>query len=221
MAERPCFLLFMSLLVLFVATAFLMGTAEGRAFIGLLDAIVLVTAVGATARSRVALLGAVVLAVPTLAFQIRALISGESADFAVSWAFGAAFYAYTIGHLLTYVLHRDAMTADKLYGAIAAYIMLALFWALTYGVLQYFYPGAYAYQGAPRMLDLSELIFFSFAVFTTAGFGDITPTVIQSRFLTIVEAVTGIMYVAILIARLTGVYPIATASPGRASPIDK
>jgi hypothetical protein len=44
-------------------------------------------------------------------------------------------------------------------------------------------------------------------VLTTAGFGDITPMIIQSRFFTILEALTGVMYVAILIARLTGMYP--------------
>jgi len=42
----------------------------------------------------------------------------------------------------------------------------------------------------------------------TVGFGDITPVLIQSRFLTILEMVTGVMYIAILIARLTGVYPV-------------
>ena len=49
--------------------------------------------------------------------------------------------------------------------------------------------------------------------FTTAGFGDITPVLIQSRFPTILEAVTGVMYVAILIARLTGVYPVSGTKP--------
>jgi Na+/citrate or Na+/malate symporter len=55
---------------------------------------------------------------------------------------------------------------------------------------------------------MTDLIFFSFTALTTAGFGDITPALIQSRFLTILEMVTGVMYVAILIARLTGVYPV-------------
>lgn len=71
----------------------------------------------------------------------------------------------------------------------------------------YIYPGAYALVGTPKVLDFGELIYFSFAVLTTSGFGDITPVLIQSRFLTILEMVTGVMYVAILIARLTGVYP--------------
>jgi hypothetical protein len=50
-------------------------------------------------------------------------------------------------------------------------------------------------------------------VLTTSGFGDITPVLIQSRFLATPEEVTGVMYVAILIARLTGVYPVAGTKP--------
>lgn len=50
---------------------------------------------------------------------------------------------------------------------------------------------------------------YGFNALTTAGFGDIAPAVTQSRYLTILEIVVGVMFVAILIARLTGVYSIA------------
>ena len=171
--------------------------------------LILVTAVAAVKRSTLSFVIAILLGLPTLFFQILALQSDLPGHFALSWGFGAAFYAFTIAHLLHYVLRRDMMTADKLYGAVAAYLMIAILWAYLYGVLQYFYPGAYAYHGTPKTLDMAELIFYSFTVLTTAGFGDVTAHVIQSRFATILESVTGVMYVAILIARLTSVYPAA------------
>ena len=105
------------------------------------------------------------------------------------------------------------MTADKLYGAVSIYLLLAVMWALLHGVLQYFYPGAYAFGGTPKTLGMDELLYFSFTSLATVGFGDITPALIQSRFLTIMEAVAGVMYVAILIARLTGVYPVVEKKP--------
>ena len=208
MLQQRCFLLFLALLALLVAMPFLVETVHGRVLVGLLNVIVLVTAVAAVERSRLSLVIACLLGLPTLAFQILALRSGLAGHFALSWGFGAAFYAFTLVHLMHYVLRRDMMTADKLYGAVAAYIMVAIMWAFLYGVLQYFYPGAYALHGMPKTLDMAELIFFSFTAITTAGFGDITPVLVQSRFLTILEMVTGVMYVAILIARLTGVYPV-------------
>lgn len=210
LGEQRCFLLFFALLALLVATPFLVGTVAGRWTIGALNVLILVTAVAAVQRSRLSLAVAILLGLPALAFQILAIDSGTGRHFALSWGFNAAFYAFTTAHLLRYVLRQGAMTADKLYGAVAAYIMIAILFAFLHGVLQYFYPGAYLLQGGEKALDMSEMIFFSFTVFTTAGFGDITPAEIHSRFLTLLEAITGVMYVAILIARLTGVYPIVT-----------
>ncbi|MGH8754385.1 MAG: ion channel, partial [Burkholderiales bacterium] len=207
MLQQRCFLLFLALLALLVAMPFLSETAYGRGLIGLLNFIVLVTAVAAVGRSRLSFVIACLLGLPALAFQILALQSGLPGHFALSWSSSAAFYAFTVAHLLYYVLHRDTMTADMLYGAVATYIMVAILWAFLHGVLQYFHPGAYALGGTPKNLNMGEIIYFSFTVLTTMGFGDITPMLIQSRFLTILEAVAGVMYVAILIARLTGVYP--------------
>ena len=211
--EQRCFFLFLALLALLVALPFLGETAFGRGLIGFLNLLILITALAAVETSRLSFVIACLLGLSALAFQILALHSGLPGHFALAWGFGAAFYVLTLVHLLRYVLRRDQMTADKLYGAVAAYMMVALLWAFLYGVLQYFYPGAYAYQGTPKKLDMGELIFFSFTALTTAGFGDMTPTLIQSRFLTIIEMVTGVMYVAILIARLTGVYPIVDRKP--------
>ena len=213
MLQNRCFLLFWALLILLVALPFLSETDHGRGLLGLFNVIVLVTAVAAVERSKLSLVVALLLGLPTLAFLILALESDLPKYLALSWGFNAAFYTFTLAHLLHYVLRRDVMTADKLYGAVAAYLMIAILWAFLHGLLQYFHPGAYALHGTPQTLDLAGLIFFSFTAITTAGFGDITPALIQSRFLTIFEMVTGVMYVAILIARLTGVYPVVEKKP--------
>ena len=213
MLQQRCFVLFVAVLALLVAVPFLSETAHGRVIANLVNVLVLVTAVAAVGRSRLSLAIAFSLAVPTLTFQLLMLQSGESGHKALSWGCNAVLYTFTLGHLLHYVLRQDRITADKLYGAVAAYMLIAILWAFLYGVLQYFYPGAYALGGTVKALDIRELIYFSFTALTTAGFGDITPVLIQSRFLTILEMVTGVMYVAILIARLTGVYPVVGTKP--------
>ena len=210
--EQRCFLLFFALLALLVVTPFLTGTIPGRWTIGILNVLILFSAILAVQRSKLTLVAAILLALPTLACQIIAVESRTPEHLAWSWSFNAAFYTFTIGHLLRYVLRQGPMTADKLYGAVAAYLMIAILAAFLHGLVQYAYPDAYMYQGRATTLELPDLIFFSFTVLTTAGFGDITPHEVHARFLTLLEAVTGVMYVAILIARLTGVYPIVTKS---------
>lgn len=206
--EQRCFFLFLALLALLIAIPFLNETSHGRIILTLVNVTVMLSAVAAVGRSWFSFVIAVFLVLPALVFRFLALASGLPGYLALSWGFVAIFYAFILGDLLHYVLRRDFMTADKLYGAVAAYILVAVLWANLHGVLQYFYPGAYSFGGTPKTLDMAELIYFSFTALTTAGFGDITPMLIQSRFLTILEMVTGVMYVAILIARLTGVYPV-------------
>ena len=67
---------------------------------------------------------------------------------------------------------------------------------------------------SPRLSDRGatthywDLLYFSFTVVTSTGFGDIHPLARQARAVVIVEQVAGVMFVAILIARLTGMTPI-------------
>ena len=206
--EKRCFFLFLALLALIVAVPFLIEAPYGHIILVIVNVSVFLTAVAAVGRSRLSFVIAVILVLPTLVFRFLALESSLPGYFALSWGLNAVFYLFILVDLLHYVLRRDVMTSDKLYGSVAAYILIAMFWAQLHGLIQYFYPGAYALGGTPKNLDTMNLIYFSFTALTTAGFGDITPALIQSRFLTILEMVTGVMYVAILIARLIGIYQV-------------
>ncbi|HEV8500735.1 MAG TPA: potassium channel family protein, partial [Casimicrobiaceae bacterium] len=53
----------------------------------------------------------------------------------------------------------------------------------------------------------ADALYFSLTVLTSTGFGDIAPLTRQARGVCMVEQITGALFVAILIARLAGVYP--------------
>jgi hypothetical protein len=99
------------------------------------------------------------------------------------------------------------MTTDKLFGAAAAYLMLGSFWATLYALINAFYPGSFSGVGEAHNSDLSDFLYFSYTVLTSTGFGDIVPKTRQARAICNVEQLTGGLYIAILIARLAGVYP--------------
>jgi hypothetical protein len=206
--EQRCRLLFWALLALLLALPFLGETPHGQALLSVVNVAVLLTAVAAVGRTRVAFFIAVILVLPALVFRLLALRTGQPGHFALAFGFNAVFYAFVLASLMQYVFRLDLMSRDKLYGAVAAYILIAIFWAQLHGLIQYFYPGAYTLGGVPQALGITDLIYFSFTALSTAGFGDIAPALIQSRYLTVLEMVVGVMFVAILIARLTGVYPI-------------
>ena len=121
----------------------------------------------------------------------------------------ATFMASVTAALLYYVLDWHPISTDKVFGAVAAYVLIAFSFASLFGVLQQVEPHAFhaSEVHAPNEhLDWATLMYFSFTVLTSTGFGEITPVTKMARSLIIIEQVLGVMYVAFLIARLANLY---------------
>jgi hypothetical protein len=208
---QRCFYLFFALLLLLVAVPFLGQTVGGRIAANSINLFILLAAIAAVGRSTWSFLIGVLLAAPTVGFQLLGLSLSETRYLALSWSFGAGFYFATIGYLLRYVFSREVMSADKLYGAASAYLMLGMLWFYFYLLADYFFPGSFSSEGgAAAEISAGNLIYFTFTVLTTTGFGDITPVLPLARALVTLEQLTGTLFIAILIARLAGIYPAKT-----------
>jgi len=121
----------------------------------------------------------------------------------------AIFMGAITAALLYYVLDWHPITIDKVFGAVAAYVLIAFTFACLFGLLQQIQSGAFhaAPLYAPNdQLDWSAMMYFSFTVLTSTGFGEITPVTRMARALIVVEQVLGVMYVAFLVARLANLY---------------
>jgi hypothetical protein len=204
---QRCFYLFVMLLALIVVAPFLPGTPTGRIVTNAINAFVVVATVAAVGRSLVSFGMVVLLAVPTLGFQWIGIAENDTYWLARSWEMGATLYFATLVYLLGYVFQPEVMTSDKLFGAAAAYLMLAILWGYLYAIVDYFYPGSFTVAGQRDPLAFYDGLYFSMTVLTSTGFGDITPVSRPAKAVCMVQQVTGALFVAILIARLAGVYP--------------
>lgn len=101
--------------------------------------------------------------------------------------------------VLTSVLRAGTVTRRQIEGAIAAYLLLGLAWAGAYESLALRHPSAFVGMGAAGGMQWT---YYSLVTLTTMGYGDITPVLPAARSLAVAEALTGQMYVAILISRL-------------------
>jgi hypothetical protein len=203
-----CVYLFAALLVLLILVPFLEDSTRGRIALNVVNVGILFAAAVAVSDSRVCFGIAVILGVASIAFQLAAFALWEPQMLLLSRGCSAAFYFLTVSYLLTYVLRREVLTMDKLYGAASVFIMLGVLWGYFYSIMLQFYPGALAAGGTPILeTKVSELTYFSFTVLTTTGFGDITAVHPVARMLCVMEQVVGVLFIAILIARLAGTYP--------------
>ncbi|MFH0341876.1 MAG: potassium channel family protein [Chromatiales bacterium] len=101
------------------------------------------------------------------------------------------------------VFRRGRITPQRIQGAVAVYLLLGLAWASAYELLYLSRPGAFA--GSVNDVSTSQTwIYYSFQTLTTMGYGDITPVHPIARSLAVLEALSGQVYLTIMLARLVG-----------------
>jgi len=115
--------------------------------------------------------------------------------------------------ILARVFQEGPTTRDRIFGAVAAYLLLALDWALAYRLVDIVAPVSFhGLAWAPREHNLSAFVYFSLATLTTAGYGDIVPLSLPARSLANMESLTGQLFPALLLARLVSL-PLARRPP--------
>ena len=204
---QRCFWLFALLVVLIGAVSFVPASDHGRLVVNAVNIFLLIATVAAVGRTTLSFVIVLLLAIPAVWFQYVGLWHDSDTDLAWAWMFSAALYFITTGYLLRYVFQPRIMTQDKLFGAAAAYLLIGVLWAYFYAIIGFFYPQSYMIVGQPGRLAYTDALYLSMTVLTSTGFGDVTPLTRQARGICMIEQITGALFVAILIARLAGVYP--------------
>jgi hypothetical protein len=204
---QRCFWLFVVLIILILAVSFAPASDHGRLVVNAANMFLLISTIAAVGRTTLSFVIALLLAVPAVWFQYVGLWHNSDSELASSWMFSGALYFIATGYLLRYVFQPRIMTQDKLFGAAAAFLMIGVLWAYLYAIIGYFYPLSYMIVGQPGRLVFADALYLSITVLTSTGFGDVTPLTRAARGICMIEQVTGGLFVAILIARLAGVYP--------------
>jgi voltage-gated potassium channel len=126
------------------------------------------------------------------------------------------FLAFVIMHLVRSTLHLQQVDANVICAAIAAYLIIGLLWAMAYLMVGQLSPDAFAYSASGNTgntMDRFNAFYFSFVTLSTVGYGDITPISRLTRMLAVTEAMTGMLYVTVLIARLVSLYSANIPQP--------
>ncbi|MCC6766691.1 MAG: two pore domain potassium channel family protein [Deltaproteobacteria bacterium] len=132
----------------------------------------------------------------TLLFEHRPL------TFATQPPVIALALAAAVGALL-FALRAPEVGVEHVYAALDAYLLAGVFWGMLHCEIEHAWPGSYVGNGAPLpTFPLSTAIYFSFVTLATLGYGDIVPQTEVARGVTVVEAIAGQLYLAVLIARL-------------------
>lgn len=113
----------------------------------------------------------------------------------------AALGAFALFSLLVLLrtFSPGPITRHRIEGAVAAYLLIAMTFALTYQVMELASPGSLEFaEGEPEVMERA-VGYFSLVTLTTVGYGDITPVTPLARRLAMAEGFIGQLYPAIII----------------------
>src|SRR5437667_5819193 len=212
--------LLIALALLFTCAPFVEEIKGGELIVSILFSLVLVAGVLAVAERKRVLVIALVLAVPAVGGRWINHFRADLVPPAVFLVAGLVLIIFVVGHLLRFILRAPSVTTEVLCASISAYLMLGLMWTMAYWLVDQLTPGgAFSFNtnAGPRSMNGFNGFYFSFITLSTVGYGDITPVSKVARMLAAMEAMTGLLYVAVLIARLVSLY----SAPGPAEHREK
>jgi hypothetical protein len=198
------------LALLFFFFPFVEEVKAGDLIVSILLSLVLLCAVLAVSDRKGVLLIALVLAIPAIAGRWINHFRPDLVPPAVFLIAGLVLVAFVVVNLLRFVWRAPSVNVEVLCASISAYLMLGLMWTMAYWLVDQLTPGAFAFNtnAGRQSMNGFNAFYFSFVTLSTVGYGDITPVSKVARMLAAMEAMTGLLYVAVLIARLVALYSI-------------
>lgn len=107
--------------------------------------------------------------------------------------------------------HKEEITHEHITAAASIYILLGCLWSEIYTLIELSSHGSFLFNGVPwhsysSLVSLERLkmdfFFFSFTTLTTVGYGDTVPLSHVARLWTYLEAIFGVIYLAVLLGYL-------------------
>jgi Ion channel len=184
---------------------FMEDTRPGRAAFSVLGVLVLALAVLAVRRTPSFTWISALLAAPAVVLLVAQIFS--SASWLLPWSsvFEALLYFYAGVSLIRYMFADHTVTTDELFAVGATFTLFAWAFAYVYVVVQALSPGSFTAAVHPAdARSWVELLFLSFTTLSSTGLSDIVPIKPFARSVLMIEQLAGVLYVAMVVARMVG-----------------
>ena len=204
---------FFVLFVFLLATLILFPYAEASRFgsyaFRVMGSFTVVVSVYAAKIHRSLLIFAILLAIPAL-FQRIVLPKLSASSFSIfNIVLGFVFDVVIVVLIFRHVLAAEQPTSETIFGALCLYLLVGFTFASVYSMVAAFQPNAFYLDPSTnlhKVPDRFDFIYYSFATMTSLGATGITPVSPQARSFSILEAILGVLYLAVLITGLIGAY---------------
>ena len=201
------FLLFISMLAALLVYPYAEASQAGYYVLRVFGAATILASLYTANFRRTGLVLAMMLAVPALYLRVVVPHVNANEISVLSLVGGFAFDVMVTVMIFRRVYTRGQADAETVFGALCIYLVTGFGFASLYGVAvnlqtHAFYLDPLLNQHAlPNRFDL---VYYSFATLTSLGAAGIFPVSGQVRALSVLEAIMGVLYLAVLVAKLIG-----------------
>lgn len=204
--ENKFVALFVSLLLMILVTPFFLHRSYGELTINGLILIIVITSIYSIREDKCHFIYLSMLAALIFLVTLLKINHFHQTYELINLSLSFLFYCIVAFMIIKMVLDRKEVTRDLIFGALSAYLLIGVAYGTLYTLIELVFPGSFAYGNhqAFELVRNYDLIYFSFTTLSTVGFGDITAINAYARAVVILEEVTGIFYLAVLVARLVG-----------------
>ena len=205
--RNRCLPLFIALVVLLWAYPF-MVTEDTHATIWGLAVFTLLPAIGVVSLAGVTGIVITFAALSIFIYGAYSINHLEMSDALIGWPglFVVIYYAYSTILVAFAVFRKEAVQPDRIYGGISVYLLIGIVFSVIHHRISEQSLGAYqsTMNGAlpTQTFAWHDFLYFSFSTLTTIGYGDLVPMSARARSTAVFEGIIGVLYPAILIAKL-------------------
>ena len=203
------FLLFVFLLATLILFPYAEASHFGSYAFRVIASFTVIASVYAANIHRSLLIFAIVLAIPAL-FERAALPKVNAHSFSIfNIGMTFVFDVVIVVLIFRHVFAAEQPTSETIFGALCIYLLVGFSFASVYGMLAAFQPNAFYLDPRTNLHnvpDRFDFIYYSFSTMTSLGAAGIIPVSSQARSFSILEAILGVLYLAVLIARLIAAY---------------
>ena len=159
----------------------------------------------------------IVLAIPAVLQRTLFTLADASVISSINHLLSLAFDLIVIGIIFRHIYTPERPDAECIIGAVCIYLLIGYTFVGVYGLIFSHLPHAFYLDPVTnlhRMPNRFDFVYFSFGTLTDLGAPGIIPVSPVARAVSLLEAVLGVLYIAVLISRLIGAYrPPSPAYP--------
>jgi hypothetical protein len=204
-------MLFLFLLATLIAYPYTEGHGFGYYAFRVMGGLIVALSVYVVSFGRGLAIVAVLLAIPAMVQHV--LIPGLTAGLfpIVNLVLSFTFDVWIVVSIFRRVFSNVRITSETIFGALCIYLLNGMSFASIYGLVSDLQRSAFFLDPAVNrhtIPDRFDFIYYSFGMMTQLGAAGITAVSDQARSISVIEAILGQLYLAVLISRLVASYRI-------------